>query len=218
MDKKSNAILSKNQCIIEHMKSQPGLIGTETQNNQTNPIKKQKPSGGSNEAVISNVSAVVQAFAITETQPKKSPAVETIPTSAQEPVVALTQSENGNEDSPSQAKKRDLTSGILQNIETRFLKNNVRVKSFSGVKIDDLKHKLSQMKLSRYQNIVLHVGGHYVDAYINRTSFRDEFSSLLNYVSQHNCNVFVSGLLPRGGKNVKPFYEILADLCKSTKA
>ena len=92
------------------------------------------------------------------------------------------------------------------------------MKSFSWVKIDDLKHNLSQMYLSRYQNIVLHVGGHAVDANINRTSFRDNYSSLLNYVSQQTCNVFVSGLLPRGGKNVKPFNEVLADLCKSTKA
>ena len=74
------------------------------------------------------------------------------------------------------------------------------------------------MDLSRYQNIVLHVGGHDVDAKINRASFRDKYSSLLNYVSQQNCNIFVSGLLPRGGKNVKPFNEVLVDLCKSTKA
>ena len=122
MDKKSNAILSKNQCIIDHMKSQPGPVRTETPNNQTNPTKK-KSIGGLNEAVIS---AVVQAPAITETQPKKSPTVETTPTSEQKPVVDLTQSENENEVAPPQAKTRDLTflngSSILQNIKNKVSK------------------------------------------------------------------------------------------------
>ena len=70
-----------------------------------------------------------------------------------------TQSED--ESTSTQNQKRDLTfltgSCILQYIETRHMKGNVRVKSFKGAKIDDLKHELAKMDLSR--NIVLHVGG-----------------------------------------------------------
>ena len=39
------------------------------------------------------------------------------------------------------------------------MKGNVRVKSFKGAKIDDPKHELAKKDLSRYENIVLHVGG-----------------------------------------------------------
>ena len=70
--------------------------------------------------------------------------------------------------------KRDLTfvtgSCLLKAIETKFLDQNVRVKSYQNAKIDDLQDSLSNMDLSRYQSIILHVGGHDVDNHIGLAS------------------------------------------------
>ena len=97
-------------------------------------------------------------------------------------------------------QKCDLTfrtwSCILQYIQTRHLNTTVRVKSFKGSKIDDLKTKMTKMDLSHYQNLILHVGGHDIDANISQTAFREKYSALLNSVNDNNCKIFVSGLLP----------------------
>ena len=69
------------------------------------------------------------------------------------------------------------------------------------------------MDLRRYKSIVLHIGGHDVDADITFTSFREEYQSLLTSVKQSGCKTYVSGLLPRGGTNMKPFNETLRELC-----
>ena len=54
-----------------------------------------------------------------------------------------------------QTPKRELTfivgSGILRGIETRFLCESVKGKSFKNASIDLLKDKLSEMDLSRYK-------------------------------------------------------------------
>ena len=119
-------------------------------------------------------------------------------------------------------EKQNLTfitgSCILKNIETRCLDENVRIKSFRKAKIENLKDSLTQMDLSRYKNIILHIGGHDVDSGISQTSFREKYLNLLECMKQENCKTYVSGLLPRGGTNMKPFNEILKELCKQSNA
>ena len=106
-------------------------------------------------------------------------------------------------------------SEILQNINTRYLNKNVRVKSFKGATIDDLKSQLASMDLTRYQNTILHIGGNDIDANISLNSFREKYHDLLTSVKSDNNKVTVSGLLPRRGINIKPFNDSLRDLCKS---
>ena len=69
------------------------------------------------------------------------------------------------------------------------------------------------MDLRRYKSTVLHIGGHDVDAEITFTSPREEYQSLLTLVKQSGFKTYVSGLLPRGGTNMKPFNETLRELC-----
>ena len=69
------------------------------------------------------------------------------------------------------------------------------------------------MDLRRCKSIVLHVGGHDVDAEITFTSFREEYQSPLTSVKQSGCKTYVSGLLPRDGTNMKPFNNTLRELC-----
>ena len=115
-----------------------------------------------------------------------------------------------------QRVKQDLTlitgSCIVRGIETRFLDENVRVKHFKNAKIDDLKFEQGKMDLSRYRNIVIHVGGHDIDAKCSLNIFREKYQSLLNQLTNQNCKVYVSGLLPRGRINVKPFNDILLNI------
>ena len=56
---------------------------------------------------------------------------------------------------------------------------------------DDLKTEMTKMDLSRYQNCVLHVGGHDIDAKISRTSFEGKYLALIRYIQGENCKVFV---------------------------
>lgn len=74
------------------------------------------------------------------------------------------------------------------------------------------------MDLSRYKEIVLHIGGHDIDDNISQNSFKENFQSLLKVLAQTKCHIIVSGLLPRGGTHMKPFNDILKDLCKVVNA
>ena len=103
-------------------------------------------------------------------------------------------------------------------IETRFLDESIRVKSYRDANIKHVHDNISQMDLSRYKKIILHVGVHDVDANIDQNAFREEYKSLLSSVSTSGCKVYVSGLLPRGGTNMKPFNAILKNLCELSNA
>ena len=94
----------------------------------------------------------------------------------------------------------------------------MRIKSFRNAKIEALQPALSQMDLSRYKNIILHVGGHDIDGEIILTAFREKYRALLSSVTHENSEIFVSGLLPRGGTNMKPFNDFLKDVCEETKS
>ena len=89
---------------------------------------------------------------------------------------------------------------------------------FQQSQIETLEEKLSEMDLSRYKNVILRVGGHDVDNKINLDLFKDNYQSLLNSLSDKGCNIYVSGMLPRGGTNTKLYKSVLKDLCPTSKA
>ena len=68
------------------------------------------------------------------------------------------------------------------------------------------------MDLSRYANIVLHVGGHDIDARIKLSEFKQKYISLLKSLSDKNCKLVIYGLLPRRGIDMKPYNTILKEL------
>ena len=224
MDKKSNAILSKSQCILDQIKTQPDPATNETpgnkkpKHNQTNQKNQKQKSTPINVHEKQNSTPTVIDLDPDSDYESSASNINNLHENT-ESHASRTQSED--ESTSTQNQKRDLTfltgSCILQYIETRHMKGNVRIKSFKGAKIDDLKHELAKMDLSRYENIVLHVGGHDIDANISQTAFREKYSSLLNSLNFENCKLFVSGILPRRGINVKPFNTILSDLCRLMK-
>lgn len=74
------------------------------------------------------------------------------------------------------------------------------------------------MDLARYKNIILHIGGHDIDAKITQDNFKAKLKSLVQSVSGAKCKIFLSGLLPRGTSNVKPFNNIVKEVCQEFKA
>ena len=73
------------------------------------------------------------------------------------------------------------------------------------------------MDLSRYKNIILYVGG-YEEAKTITQTFKKKYKSLLQSLSGDHCNIYMSGLLSRGGIDIKPYNEILKDLSSQFKA
>ena len=118
--------------------------------------------------------------------------------------------------------KKDLTfitgSCLLKTIETRFLDENVRVKSYYKAKIETLQENLSEMDLSRYKNIILHIGGYDVDAKAKPDQFKAKYQSLLQSLSETESKIYISGLLPRGRIDIKPYNNILKSLSSQFQA
>ena len=200
MDKKSNAILSKSQCILDQIKTQPDPTTNETpgnnkpKHNQTNQKnQKQKSTPINVHEKQNSTPTVIDLDPDSDYESSASNTNNLHENTASH--ASRTQSED--ESTSAQNQKRDLTfligSCILQYIETRHMKGNVRVKSFKGAKINDLKHELAKKDLSRYENIVLHVGGHDIDANISQTAFREKYSSLLNLLILKTANSLSRG-------------------------
>ena len=59
---------------------------------------------------------------------------------------------------------------------------------------------MSKMDLSRYQDIVIHIGEHDIDGNIKPAAFRQKCQALLDSLISKNIKVHVSGVLPRGQK------------------
>ena len=119
-------------------------------------------------------------------------------------------------------KPRNLTlitgSCILKHVETRFLADNVRVKSYPQAKIETLEENITNMDLSRYEKIVLHVGWHDMDAKIKPSDFKIKYQSLLNSIMDKHGKIVISGLLPRRATNMKPYNNILKEMSSQFKA
>ena len=183
VDRKTNVILSKTQNIFEKVKVTADLVSSKQSDNLCiKSTNKSSLQGTSNDCTrdIGPNSSKVPTSNHTENQKNKPKPLE--------PVTKINH------------EKQNLTfitgSCILKNIETRFLDENVRIKSFRKAKIENLKDSLTQMDLSRYKNIILHIGGHDVDSGISQTSFREKYLNLLECMKQQNCKTYVSGLLP----------------------
>ena len=62
---------------------------------------------------------------------------------------------------------------------------------------------------------MLHVGGYDVDQKMNVNTFGAKYKSLVESLVDKNCSVFISSLIPRGGINMKPYNEVLKNMCES---
>ena len=63
------------------------------------------------------------------------------------------------------------------------------MKSYNKAKIETKQEKLSEMDLSRYENIVLHIGGHDVDAKTKPEEFKVKYQALLQSLSEVDSKI-----------------------------
>ena len=210
VDKKTNSILSKSHVLIEKLIETPDLARHryKSGHGMKTPHEKKSSQNYTSQDPITKLP-----ISSPEKEPKQSQSDKT-----------NGHFQNTNKSTKTKVDTRPtfttrLTfitgSCILKHVKTKFLDENVRIKHFKNAKIDTLKDKLSKMDLAHYKQIVIHVGGHDVDANISQNSFRNKYKQLLDDITKQNSKVFVSGLLPRERKNMKPFNDILKTLCKS---
>ena len=206
VDRKTNTILSKSQTILDKVKISTDL-GNGNRKNQTESAQAKS----SNDQTVQNQTMHTTETNLGDTRPD----INT--NRAESTTNDASRNLNLQNTQPGTIPKRELTfltgSCLLKNIKSRFLHEKTRIKTFRNAKIAQLKETLTKMDLRRYKSIVLHIGGHDIDAEISFTSFREDYQSLLTILKHSGCKTFVSGLLPRGGTNMNSFNEILKELC-----
>ena len=173
VDKKTNCILSKTQNLLDKAKASPDLAKNHTDNVQSARLAQDQSINSKNALQNQNHNIKTPVRIL-----NPGPLQENSGKNTETPVKSQSKVEH------KQRVKQDLTlitgSCILRGIETRFLDENVRVKHFKNAKIDDNKFELGKMDLSRYRNIVIHVGGHDIDAKCSLNIFKEKYQSLLN--------------------------------------
>ena len=92
------------------------------------------------------------------------------------------------------------------------LSNRVRVKTFDGAQIQQLREKLSAMNLEPYEKIVLHIGECDVSAGSDVETVSSNMHELLLDL-RAKFTVAVSGKLPMKGFNIKAFNSEIKKLC-----
>ncbi|MCG8113370.1 MAG: hypothetical protein N0E59_21675, partial [Candidatus Thiodiazotropha taylori] len=198
VDKKTNTILSKSQTVIDKVQATAKVVDTISKAQLSKPDSKAASHGTHNGRECSNPIEIIDVDTCLDKSP--TPA-----------------NDNRNKQPKTQQVNRDLTfligSCLLKNIEPRFLHEKTKIKSFRDAKISNLKDEMTKMNLARYKNIIIHIGGNDIDSNISIPAFRTEYQSLFTSLKRSGSKIFVSGLLPRGGTNVKPFNESLRDLC-----
>ena len=205
MDKKTSSIITGSQSLYDKINATPGLVGKTVKQIIDDKLNKDQ--------TLSNENSTRQKTPIASNTSKENENPDS--------VIIIEDENTQTKPAPSKVRKADLTlitgSCILKGIETKHLADKVRVKSFKSAKIDDLKDSLSKMDLSRYQDIVIHIGGHDIDGNIKAAAaaFRQKYQALLDSLISQNLKVHVPGLLPRGPKNVKPFNDILVNLSQN---
>ena len=103
-------------------------------------------------------------------------------------------------------------SDALKGISTKRLSNRVRVKTFDGAQIQQLREKLNAMNLEPYEKIVLHIGECDVSAGSDVETVSSNMHELLLDL-RAKFTVAVSGMLPMKGFNIKAFNSEIKKLC-----
>ena len=102
---------------------------------------------------------------------------------------------------------------MLKGVQNSDLKQNTTVRSFSGARLDTIGEKLSKYNIEDCKTMVMHIGGNDAENGADVDTFLENYVSLLNSLSAENLSIIVSGLLPRESVELKPYNEILKNIC-----
>jgi len=119
----------------------------------------------------------------------------------------------------SQARKdRTLIIGssILKSIIPRRL-FKTDIQTLRGAKINSITERIMNTDLTKYNQIIILVGGNDASDGRSLSQIRTDFESLLyaaRYCSPDTCKIIISGLPPRVDTRVKEINDLIIDLCE----
>ena len=106
-------------------------------------------------------------------------------------------------------------SSLLKGIRSKGLRST-DVRTNRGAKIDDITYVISNMDLSPYKTIILHVGGNDLSSGSDLQTINTDYESLLYAIraeSNQDTVIIISGVPPRRNVDVQPLNHLLEELC-----
>ena len=104
---------------------------------------------------------------------------------------------------------------VLSGINKKGLRKGVECKSVAGAKIDTILETIEIFDISKFDNIVVYVGGNDVSGETVINHFEQQFGKLISLVKSKNskCKVLLSNMCPRGDVDVTEINDVITDLC-----
>ena len=111
--------------------------------------------------------------------------------------------------SPPTSQNKTLIVGdsILNGINYRGLRKDVKICSRSGASIDDLWEEISIYDMKSFARIIICIGGNDCSRKRNTSDFEDSYDQLIGFIKSVNqgCSVYLSKIVPRGDVDVSAF-------------
>ena len=106
-------------------------------------------------------------------------------------------------------------SSILKGINPSKLRAGVKVWSHSGADVLDIYRDIKyNIDVSPYHTVVIHVGGNDAEDGKDKGQFISIYEELIRYLKSNGCQVVVSGILPRKNSDIRPYNNVLQQLCR----
>ena len=111
-------------------------------------------------------------------------------------------------------------SSITRNIQTRGLKSNVIVRSFSGAQVSDIRDEIRNFNLTGLREIIIQAGGNDVDNKRDLETIENDFAEIILDVQHRSpsTSVFISEVTPRRDLDPTEVNEMIADVCEMYSA
>lgn len=103
---------------------------------------------------------------------------------------------------------------ILKGINIRGLDGTVRVKTLPGAQTGDILQHLRSSDLSKYANVVLHVGGNDVASGKPHAALRANFKEITSYLRESSCSTYLCSICPRRDVDVRGANSIIEEICQ----
>ena len=106
-------------------------------------------------------------------------------------------------------QKRTLIIGdsILKGINTRGLKNGIKICARGSGKIGDMWEEISVYDLTSFAHVIICVGGNDSSSKVNIKAFEESYDQLISFIKSaiKDCAVYLSKIIPRGDTDVTEF-------------
>ena len=111
--------------------------------------------------------------------------------------------------SPPTSQNKTLSEGdsLLNGINYRGLRKDVKICARSLASIDDLWEEISVYDMKSFARIIICIGGNDCSRKRNTSDFEDKYDQLIGIIKSVNqgCNVYLSKIVPRGDVDVSAF-------------